>query len=661
MSERVEIIIGAKDKFSGAFDKLIGKLPSVKQLAIGTGAAVAGMGTALFAMAKTTATSYDQVRKFSDQLGVSTEFLSKHGLAAEFSGIKQETFNKSIQMLQVRIGEAARDIGQGKDAMEALGVQIRDSNNQLKTSEQILPELADAFLNMSNATERAEAASKIFGQRGMAMLQMFKDGSAGLSEMTKEAEKFGLVISDKAANNAAEFNDSLTRVTGSLTGVKNAIAEKLLPTFTGLANAFANFIADNRQGIVNFADTFLTAFGAMAEYTSYGVASMVEVWRALKISWQGLKLAFIEFSFGINTGIEFIVDKFQWMLEKINFRGIFDNDIALLGAVKSNVQGAIDEIVNMETQALSSISNLMGEESAFAKVDQLKEYITNALAEIRAAGQGEEGGGDSGSTSFIVPPQEKLEEEIARAVEAGEKMKDLWQIQHEEKYEVMSNALEMLKEESDVYGDILAKTFDNVSMGIAQAAGAAIFESKNIGDALKSLMKSVLQTTVVTLIKIGVERLILMGKNLMAGTTENVLRMGQLSQQTYAGAFAATAAIPIVGPMLAPSVAMASLASMLAGSGAAKGAGAASGAAHGGLENVPKESTYLLDRGERVLSPRQNQDLMRFMESGGAPTVNVEQLNVYTQENLENVDWPRLTEEEIKPALTKLVKAGFPI
>ena len=33
------------------------------------------------------------------------------------------------------------------------------------------------------------------------------------------------------------------------------------------------------------------------------------------------------------------------------------------------------------------------------------------------------------------------------------------------------------------------------------------------------------------------------------------------------------------------------------------------GAAHGGLENVPKEQTYLLDKGERVLSPRQNVDI----------------------------------------------------
>lgn len=45
-------------------------------------------------------------------------------------------------------------------------------------------------------------------------------------------------------------------------------------------------------------------------------------------------------------------------------------------------------------------------------------------------------------------------------------------------------------------------------------------------------------------------------------------------------------------------------------------------AAHGGLDFVPAEQTYLLDRGERVLSPRQNEDFTEAMEGGwGGGTV----------------------------------------
>jgi hypothetical protein len=41
-------------------------------------------------------------------------------------------------------------------------------------------------------------------------------------------------------------------------------------------------------------------------------------------------------------------------------------------------------------------------------------------------------------------------------------------------------------------------------------------------------------------------------------------------------------------------------------------------AAHGGLDYVPAETTYLLDRGERVVSPKQNEDLTDFLSGGGS-------------------------------------------
>jgi hypothetical protein len=39
------------------------------------------------------------------------------------------------------------------------------------------------------------------------------------------------------------------------------------------------------------------------------------------------------------------------------------------------------------------------------------------------------------------------------------------------------------------------------------------------------------------------------------------------------------------------------------------------GMAHDGIDYVPREGTWLLDEGERVLSPRQNQDFTRMMEN----------------------------------------------
>lgn len=50
------------------------------------------------------------------------------------------------------------------------------------------------------------------------------------------------------------------------------------------------------------------------------------------------------------------------------------------------------------------------------------------------------------------------------------------------------------------------------------------------------------------------------------------------------------------------------------------------GMAHDGIDNIPKEGTWLLDGGERVLNPQQNKDLTRYLEdqnSGGGGDVNI--------------------------------------
>ncbi len=37
------------------------------------------------------------------------------------------------------------------------------------------------------------------------------------------------------------------------------------------------------------------------------------------------------------------------------------------------------------------------------------------------------------------------------------------------------------------------------------------------------------------------------------------------------------------------------------------------GMAHNGIDNIPKEGTWLLDGGERVLNPQQNKDLTNYL------------------------------------------------
>ena len=115
----------------------------------------------------------------------------------------------------------------------------------------------------------------------------------------------------------------------------------------------------------------------------------------------------------------------------------------------------------------------------------------------------------------------------------------------------------------------------------------------------------------------------------MAGQSKTAFKaykafaIAQAVINTYQGAtaaFTSLASIPIIGPVLGGVAAAGAVMSGLQQVRQIK-AQQPAGIAHGGLDYVPNESTYVLQRGERVLSPKQNTEISqmaRRYNGGGA-------------------------------------------
>lgn len=96
-----------------------------------------------------------------------------------------------------------------------------------------------------------------------------------------------------------------------------------------------------------------------------------------------------------------------------------------------------------------------------------------------------------------------------------------------------------------------------------------------------------------------------------------------ISAHLAASQVAADATIPFFGAKLAASKAMLAMGYANA---AMIGAQTIAGMAHDGIDNIPREGTWLLDGGERVLNPQQNKDLTNYLsnrkESGPQVVIN---------------------------------------
>ncbi len=231
------------------------------------------------------------------------------------------------------------------------------------------------------------------------------------------------------------------------------------------------------------------------------------------------------------------------------------------------------------------------------------------------------------------PPLEKLTE-----------FQKQWQLEQQKFFTEMNN-------NSKTFAASFFKLMSNTVSKISDGVATVIVDGGDMMDTFKQIGRDMLKTLISSLIKMGIQSLIVN----KASAVSQVGRAG-------AGAVASMAAAPFPINLGAPAfgAAMASTAAGFA-------------AAHGGLTNVPSESTYLLQKGERVLSPNQNKDFTDFISndigSGSSGSgVSVENLTIHILENATNADailemdrsdMEELVADKIIPALNSLDAQGI--
>lgn len=204
------------------------QLASLKALlpALSIGAAVIGFQQ----LTKATLDLGDQLFKLSQRTGISVEELSELAHAGNLADVPVEALSIGLKKLAVNMADAARDTGDAKDAFKALGISVTNADGSLKSSNQVMLEVADRFAAMEDGAGKTALAVKIFGRAGDQMIPLLNQGSAGLRENAEEARKLGIVWSTDLARKAEELNDNLTRLKQAFIGMaREGIIDAAIP------------------------------------------------------------------------------------------------------------------------------------------------------------------------------------------------------------------------------------------------------------------------------------------------------------------------------------------------------------------------------------------------------------------------------------------------
>lgn len=205
------------------------ELASVARIA---GAAVGGTLVVAFgAMARSIAEGFTETLKLGDELvnlkqrtGQSVEELGSLRLAAMTSGVSLNELAIGMQQFSRHIDDATKGTGQSADAFRRLGIELRDSEGQLKTNDELLLEVAGRFRSLADGAGKTTLAMELFGSSGAALIPLLNEGADGLERLREEARKAGIVLSEETASAAKELNENLIVLKANLEGWKIELA-----------------------------------------------------------------------------------------------------------------------------------------------------------------------------------------------------------------------------------------------------------------------------------------------------------------------------------------------------------------------------------------------------------------------------------------------------
>ena len=206
--------------------------------------AIVGLTAAFTAIVVRQAAVIDRLGKVSKVTGVAAETLQKFQFAAELAGVSSDQAAVALRRFSRRLGEAQKGTGELAPTLRRLGINLRDTNGQFKTAEQVLFELADGIANTEGESAKLSIAFKAFDSEGAELVNTLSKGGDALQEVFNRAEALGFVLTTSSIQGVEDFNDAFKELTTLIGGVTNALVANLAPALELITNELTDFLIE---------------------------------------------------------------------------------------------------------------------------------------------------------------------------------------------------------------------------------------------------------------------------------------------------------------------------------------------------------------------------------------------------------------------------------
>jgi hypothetical protein len=192
---------------------------------------ITAAGTAIGVLSGRVGEYADNILDLKDITGISTDTLQEFEHVAKISGGDFNSLMEIISKFTNKLPEIVKGGNASSAAFSKLGVSLKDSGGNIRSMNDLFPEMIYALQGIENVSERNALAQDLFGrslQELGPILGLTKEQIDGLRD---ESHKSGLVMSEESLQAADKYREMIVRLKEQITILGRELAVNFIPIF----------------------------------------------------------------------------------------------------------------------------------------------------------------------------------------------------------------------------------------------------------------------------------------------------------------------------------------------------------------------------------------------------------------------------------------------
>lgn len=293
--------LGITEKEAKKLNAQIGKLSKdlggkLKNASIAVGAGLSAVVATAGVLVNKTIETGDRIDKMSQKIGMSRKAFQEWDYIMSQNGGSVESLQMGYKTLSTQMDGVRKGSKDATAIFNKLGVAVKDNNGQLRSQEDVFNDSIRAIQKITNPTEKAIVAQKLFGKSAMDLKPLLNQTAGSVDELRKRAGELGLIMSDDAVNASVKLQDTIDDIQRTFSAFGTQIGAELMPIIQDLADELINhlpeikatltpvmqglsntikFLIKNFDGVIFVATACLSAF--MAFQAISGVIKTIQI------------------------------------------------------------------------------------------------------------------------------------------------------------------------------------------------------------------------------------------------------------------------------------------------------------------------------------------------------------------------------------------------